>query len=393
MANAFTQIHCLSTGPKTPSAGHSELPHVLLVVDGFPKALGGGERVVLRLAAKLPAYGYRVSILTFFFDPSSEFEIETAPCPVYLLPLRNTYGLDAWRGTLALRRLIKTQEIAIVQTFFESSDLWAGVFARLLTPAKVIWSRRDMGILRGPKHARAYRALRRLPHAVFAVSEQVRQHAMEVDGIDPERIHTIHNGLELDASARDTAPLSKGAALITTVGNVRRVKGHDVLVRAAAEVVRQFPDTRFTVAGEILEQEYYKELQALVHELGLVGAFEFLGKRTNLSEHLAGADVFVLPSRSEGFSNALIEAMASGLAVIATNVGGNAEAVHDGSDGFIVPADDVQALSSAMLMLLKNPEMAARMGSAARRTVQRHFTADAMFQKTADVYKALLRTE
>ena len=366
------------------------MPHVLLVIDGFARALGGGERVVLRLAAMLPRYGYRVSILTFAFDPSSEFRIETAPCPVYLLPLRSTYDRDAWRGVLTLRRLIKTQQIAIVQTFFESADLWAGTFARLLTSAKVIWSRRDMGILRGAKHAKAYRALARLPHAVVAVSEQVRQHAIQVDGIRPERVHTIHNGLELDSTPRAVSPRSGNAGHITTVGNVRRVKGHDLFVRAAAAVVRELPNTRFTVAGEILDPEYSAELQQLVLDLGLAEAFHFLGKRTDLSKHLATADIFVLPSRSEGFSNALIEAMANGLPVIATDVGGNSEAVQHGIHGFVIPSENVTALTEAMLMLLRDPELAAQMGIQAKTVVQERFTADAMLQKTIDVYRRVL---
>ena len=393
MRDAFSRIHCLSAGPKSSPQSNSQLPHVLLVLDGFAKALGGGERVVLRLAAMLPSFGYRASILTFAFDPASEFKIEAAPCPVYLLPLRNTYDRDAWRGTLALRRLIKDQDIVIVQSFFESADLWASLFARLLTPAKVIWSRRDMGILRSSKHMKAYRMLRRVPHAVFAVSEQVRQHAIAVDGIRPERVHTIHNGLELDPKPRTAPPLGTGGAHITTVGNVRRVKGHDLLVRAAAEVVRSFPECRFTVAGEILDPEYFEELQRLILDLGLSEAFQFLGRKTDLSEHLATADIFVLPSRSEGFSNALIEAMASGLPVIATDVGGNAEAVQHGVNGLVVPSGEERALAGGIVTLLRNPELAASMGLEAKRSVEEHFTAAAMLGKTATLYASLLRGE
>ena len=390
MSDSSPGLHCLASGPAAHAPHHSELPHVLLVIDGFAKALGGGERVVLRLAAMLPLYGYRASILTFAFDPSSEFKLGDAPCPVYLLPLRNTYDRDAWRGAWAIRRFIKTQQILIVQTFFESADLWAGTFARLLTSAKVVWSRRDMGILRNRKHTRAYRALRRLPHAVFAVSEQVRQHAIGVDGISPDRVFTIHNGLEIDPTPRPVSPRSEEAWHITTVGNVRRVKGHDLFVRAAAEVVQQFPNTRFTIAGEILDPDYFAELQRLVVELGLTEAFHFLGRIADLPKHLATADLFVLPSRSEGFSNALIEAMASGLSVVATEVGGNAEAVEDGVSGLVVPTENVGALAAAMLRFLSDPELAFGMGGKARETVLKHFTADAMLRKTVKIYSQLL---
>ncbi len=362
---------------------------MLLVVDGFPKTLGGGERVVLKLAATLFRYGYRVSILTFALDPRSEFQAADAPCPTYLLPLRKTYDLAAWRGALALRRFLKGEQVQIVQTFFESSDLWAGVFARLLSPAKLIWSRRDLGILRGRKHALAYRALRRLPHAVFAVSEQVRRHAIEVDGISPERVHTIYNGLDLTPGAR-VLPLRTENATVTTVGNIRRVKGHDLLIRAAAEVVAKYPETNFTLAGEVLEPAYFEELQTLIRDLGLSARFRFLGLITDLPAHLQGAQLFVLPSRSEGFSNALIEAMAVGLPCIATDVGGNAEAIEDGISGRIVAPEDAGLLASVMLEMFASPAIATQMGLAAQHAVETRFTADAMTQKVAELYTSLI---
>lgn len=389
LSETASPILCLSHGPADLPPAHKQLPHVLLVVDGFLHTLGGGERVVLRLAAMLPQYGFRASILTFELDPASEFQIASAPCPFYLLPLRNTYDRQAWRGALALRRFLREQQIQIVQTFFESSDLWAGVLARVLSPAKVVWSRRDMGILRGGKHALAYRTLRRLPHAVFAVSEQVRQHAITVDGIPPARAHTIHNGLDLPP-ATSIQPLDPQAARILTVGNIRRVKGHDVLLRALAKVRKLYPQTTCTIAGEVLEPGYFAELQTLVKELDLLGNIHLPGKVTNLRPHLEQAHLFVLPSRSEGFSNALIEAMATGLPTIATRVGGNAEAIEHGVSGLIVSPEDVDALTDAMLELFAAPERARIMGHAAKQTVAARFTTHAMMQKTTQIYGELL---
>ena len=383
----------MSDGPSGQQARTQHLPHVLLVVDGFPKTLGGGERIVLRLASLLPEYGFRVSILALSRHPESEFKPHDAPCPFFLLPLQRTYDLLAWRGALAFRRLLRQQEVRIVQTFFESSDLWAGGLTRLLSSARLVWSRRDMGILRGSKHGLAYRAMRRLPHAVFAVSEQVRQHAISTDGISPERAHTVYNGLTLNMEQTPPPRLTASAATITTIGNIRRVKGHDLFIHAAAQVVTRFPCTNFTIAGDCLEPAYLAELQALVEHLGLQERFRFVGKITDLAAHLRQSDVFVLPSRSEGFSNALIEAMASGLPVVATDVGGNAEAVQNGVSGLIVPAEDPGALAKALLFLLGNPEEAMRMGAAAREAVEAHFTTAAMMQKTTGIFRELLRNQ
>lgn len=364
-------------------------PRVLLVVDQFPKTLGGGERIVLKLASLLPDYGYDVEILTFYVHPESN-GVQAATCPVYLLPLPHTYNLDALRAALDFRRFLKQHSIKIVQTFFESSDLWAGFVTKVVSGANLIWSRRDMGILRMGKHHLAYRLMSGLPDAVFAVSDQVRQHCVEVDGIDPARVQTIHNGLNLADWAASAPAKSSGDLVITTVGNIRRVKGHDLFIRAAAAILTAFPNTSFSIAGDVLDPDYFAELQALVRDLNLTDRFHFAGGVANLRDHLAAADIFVLPSRSEGFSNAIVEAMAASLPVVATDVGGNAEAVENGVTGFIVPPEDPGALTSAISRLLSDPALAASMGSAGRQRALDLFTTEAMMQRITTTYVRLL---
>ncbi len=371
--------------------GSQNLPHVLLIVDQMPKALGGGERVALRIAEELPAYGYRASILTFGAALESA-ALQSPPCPVYLLPLTRTYDLQALRAARELRRFIARERVCLVQTFFESSDLWGGLVAKS-AGAKLIWSRRDMGILRGRKHEIAYRGMSALPDAVFAVSEQVRRHCIEVDRVKPARVHTVYNGLDLArwSAMAKRSPGKEGGVLVTTVGNIRRVKGHDLLVRAAAKVRQQAPHVRFSIAGAVLEPDYFEELKHLVAALQLDGCFTFAGPVNDLQAHFATAGIFVLPSRSEGFSNAIIEAMAASLPVVATDAGGNAEAVDNGVSGLIVPAENVDALADALLGLLADPERAAAMGTMGREIVERRFTVRAMMTQMTAVYARLLR--
>ncbi len=390
----MSQIHLVAVGPQ-PVVPESQrnLPLVLLVVDGFPKALGGGERIVLRLATLLPQYGYRASILTLAIHPDSEFRPDQAPCPVYLLPLRNTYGAAALRGSLALRRFLRKEDVRIVHTFFESSDIWAGFVTRLFSRAKLVWSRRDMGILRTSKHKLAYRALRRLPHAVICVSARVSEHVITVDRVSPSKVHVVHNGLDLgdvapSASAGKPKPLP---AIVTTIGNIRRVKGHDLLVQAASEVSKRHPGTQFTVAGEVLEPAYFEELQGQIAASGLSRSFHFLGKISDLQNHLGTASIFVLPSRSEGFSNALIEAMAAGVPSIATDVGGNAEAIQNGESGLIVVPESAAALSHAISSLLDNPALGERLSAGGRAAVEERFSSAAMMRGVVHVFAKLLK--
>jgi glycosyltransferase involved in cell wall biosynthesis len=372
------------------NAVESDLPRILLVVDQFPKTLGGGERIVLKLAALLPHFGYEPSILTFSAHPESA-ALKSPPCPIYLLPLQRTYDLTALRAALEFRRFLKRQRIQIVHTFFESSDIWAGLVTKTLSKAKLVWARRDMGILRARKHNIAYRLMAGAPDAVFAVSEQVRQHCIDVDRVDPERVQTIYNGLNLvDWNTASTSAKAPGEFLVTTVGNIRRVKGHDVFIKAAAAIAPRFPKVLFSVAGEVLEPDYFTQLQTLVQDFDLSDHFRFVGGVTDLRQHLAAADIFVLPSRSEGFSNAIVEAMAASLPVVATDVGGNAEAVQDGVSGFIVPSDDPAALSAAIIRLLSNPSLARAMGSAGKDLVAKRFTTQTMMSRIAGAYRNLL---
>lgn len=379
---------------ETSSAAASQngdLPHVLFVIDQFSRTLGGGERIVLKLAALLPQYGYRASILTLAADPESP-ALKRVACPIYLLPLRRTYDFNALRAAFVLKRFIKEQRIQIVQTSFESSDIWAGFVTKSMSSAKLIWSRRDMGILRTSKHHFAYRLMAKAPDAVFAVSEQVRRHCIEVDGIASDRVQTIYSGLDLADWNPPARLASSGEVLITTVGNIRRVKGHDIFIRAAASIAPQFPSACFSIAGDVLDPAYFAELEGLVHSLNLSGRFHFAGGVTSLREHLASADIFVLPSRSEGFSNALIEAMAASLPVVATTVGGNAEAVQEGITGLLVPPDDSVALAAAMARLLSDPSQARSMGAAGRQVAAEKFTTEAMMSQTTAVYKNLLNS-
>jgi glycosyltransferase involved in cell wall biosynthesis len=366
------------------------LPHVLLVLDQFPKTLGGGERIVLKLAALLPQYGYRASILTFSAHPESA-GLQSPPCPIYLLPLQRTYGFSALQAALELRRFLRQQQIRIVQTFFESSDLWAGFVTKTMSDAKLIWSRRDMGILRDSKHHVAYRLMSRIPDRVFAVSEEVRQHCILVDRIESSRVQTIYNGLDLaDWETVSQSAKRPGEFAIATVGNIRRVKGHDVFIKAAASIVAQFPHASFSIAGEVLEPAYFEELQALIRDLNLSEHFHFAGGVTSLRAYLSAADIFVLPSRSEGFSNAIVEAMAASLPVVATDVGGNGEAVKDGVSGLIVPSEDPAALAAAIAGLLSDPSKAKEMGAAGKKLAAEKFTTDAMMHQITLAYARLL---
>jgi len=387
--NSETNEECL-TGISIPGKRN-----ILFMMDQLCTA-GGAERMLFKMIEGLSARDFSCRLVTFKCDPEVEL-FRRPPCPLFVFPLRRTYDLNALAVARKIREMIRLCRIDIVHTFHETSDLWGGMVARISGCPVLISSRRDMGIYRSRKHDVAYRILNRGFDAVLAVSEQVRKYCIEVDGFSPDKVVTVHNGVELDridkergAQCRRLLAIPQKAPVIITVGNLRRVKGVDVLLRAAAQICREIPQSVFIVVGRTTENGHFEELIRIKTALGLNGNVKFIGERENVIPLLKASDVFCLPSRSEGFSNALIEAMACGLPCLATRVGGTSEALTDGVNGYLVEPDNPQLLADRLLQLIRLPEKAKELGRAARQTIEQRFTYELMLRKITDVYGRLI---
>jgi glycosyltransferase involved in cell wall biosynthesis len=167
------------------------------------------------------------------------------------------------------------------------------------------------------------------------------------------------------------------------VANLRPLKGHDVLIDAAVEVLERFPDARFEIIGEGSERA---ALVARAEAHGVSHAFTFAGSCDDVPAHLAETDIFVLPSRSESFPNAILEAMAAGLPVIASGVGGILELIDDGRTGLLVPPGEADALAARIMHLMDDAAEGARLGAAARADATARFSFDRMVAGFQDVY-------
>src|SRR5438270_6298597 len=167
-------------------------PHVLFLIDHL-MALGGGETNLLKVVELMPPELVRCSIATFRIKPEIQESIQV---PVHIFPWKRVYHLGAWKAAFALRKLIRDEHVDIVQTYFETSNLWGGIVAKL-SGALLLSSRRDMGILRKTKHALAYRVVNRLADRVLAVSEEVKKSCIDIDHIDPQRISVVYSGADL----------------------------------------------------------------------------------------------------------------------------------------------------------------------------------------------------
>lgn len=374
----------------------SEPVGVLYVIDELQQ-LGGAERNLVRTLRHLPRDRYRPFVLTFRLNPEVK-DFSTLPCPVEVYPVYNLYGLDALRYAPRLLRWIRRERIRIVHTFFETADLWAGSLAKLGSDAVLISGRRDLGIRRNWRLNILYRMLGAMFDQVQVVSDQVGAYVIEADRVAPDKVVTVPNGVELDlipkrgsgAELCSRLNLPAGRPVIATVSNIRKVKGIDVLVRTAAQVCRKHPEALFVVAGRVLDAAYQAELELLAKELGVRENVRFVGQLEDPLQLLAQSDIFLLPSRSEGMSNALLEAMASGLPVVATSVGGNCQLIQDGQTGFLTPPEDAGAAAARIVDLLENPSLAQALGRAARALIEREYSVNAVIELLVRKYGRLL---
>ena len=371
----------------------SNRPRVLFLIDRMHATTGGAEGAVHRLCQFLPERGFRCSVATFWAGEGLQ---QCFSCPVHVLPLSRIYDWNAFQQALVFRRLLHSERVDIVHTFFPASDLWGGLVAKLSGCPVLVSSRRDMGILRARKHALPYRLANLLFDQVQAVSDKVREFSIGEDHLPANKVVTVYNGTDLEAIDAATAcdpaclPGSEGP-VIATVANIRSIKGIDILVQSASLVLRQVPQARFLIIGaELQEPDYVKGVRTAIHNLGIQDRVHFMGRRTDVCSVLKSCNVFCLPSRSEGMSNALLEAMACSLPCVATNVGGNSEVIVEGQTGFLVPSEDPNALANQLVVLLGDLALAHRMGKAGRRIVEARFTVRHMVNRLADLYEALL---
>ena len=224
----------------------------------------------------------------------------------------------------------------------------------------------------------AYRAA----HRVVANSTAAAG-MLEDEGVPAAKIMVISNGIDLDRFTRAAPAPPTGRTIIATVANLRPGKGHDVLLRAFAAVVSQVPDARLRLVGSGVLRA---PLERLAADLGVARSIEFLGHCENVQDVLSASHLYAFPSWTEAFPNGLIEGMAAGLPVVASGTGGMVELVEHGVNGLLVPPGDADALATALLALMRTPDLADRLGSAARSTIETRYSFDRMIREFDRLY-------
>jgi glycosyltransferase involved in cell wall biosynthesis len=373
---------------------------VLQLVGSFNQ--GGSERQAVQLTRLLAESGrYRVRVACL--DPSGVLrgEVERLKLGgIESYPLTSFYDRRFVAQLSRFATFLRAEGFALVQTHDFYSNVFGMVGAALArVPARVASKRETKG-MRTPAQRRVELLAYRLAHAVVANAEAVRRQLVE-DGVPARKVSVVYNGLDderlrppADFSREETLDslgLPRGRRLVTLVANLRHaVKDHPTFLRAARRVRSEVPEAAFVLAGE---GELEASLRALASELGIADAVFFTGRCARVGELLAVSDVCVLSSAAEGFSNAILEYMAAGRPVVATDVGGAREAIVEGETGHLVPAGDDERMAARIRELLRDPERARAMGERGRRRVVQQFSCAAQLARTEALYEGLLERD
>jgi glycosyltransferase involved in cell wall biosynthesis len=324
---------------------------------------GGTERQMTELVRRLDRARWQVHVAGFHARGAWLDRVREV-APFTDLDVRSLRRADAVDRARRFAQWCVDRNLRVLHTVDLPSNIFGQPAAALARVPVRIANRREVNPGRAAHELIAQRIGYACAHMVVAncaaAAERLRR-----EGVPARKIAVIPNGLEVDAYA-PREPVTR-VRRVVTVANLRPEKGHDVLLEAAAIVVRRFPDARFDIVGAGPE---LARLTARAEALSLDAAVSFLGHCEDIPARLAAADLFVLPSRSEAFPNAILEAMAIGLPSIASAVGGVLEMIESGRSGVLVPPDNPGSLAEEISRLMAEPTTAARMGAAARARAQ-----------------------
>lgn len=359
------------------------------------------------LVSRLPQRGYRVQVLQLSAEPDARARVAEPLCQLGLevrhRAIGAIYGAAGWRAWWAVRQRVAAGEFDIVQSQHEKSDFINALLPRGPAGTLRISCRRDMGFQKTERVRQAFRRLNGRFDMILAPTPAILQGLERDENADPARLTCIPNGVDTDkfspaddgnaqalrASVRQQLGYGPAQVVIGCVASFSPIKCHVDLIAAFAKLVVIQPEARLLLVGD---GPLRAGLEAQVAELGLGPVVQMLGARSDMERLLPAMDVFALTSSSEGLSNAIIEAQACGLPVVATAVGGNVDLVEPGQNGWLVAARKVEALASALARAAGDAAWRTEAGRRARAQVLARHSMAAMVEAYDRCYRGALAT-
>ncbi|MBC8555871.1 MAG: glycosyltransferase family 4 protein [Candidatus Brocadiales bacterium] len=375
--------------------------NLLYVFDNME--FGGGERVFAQIINRLSSEKYKIMVACL---PTGAFieKIKGSGTQIKSVDMRNRFNPGV---ILQLADFMKRDKIDIVHSQGARADFFASMAAKL-TKVPVVISTVAMpveGFDVNPIKRLIYKALNRFSerfvNRFIVVSEALEKVMIERHRIEPQKLVTIYNGIETGeynipdqevicekSGLWEELGLKSDVPVIGAIGRLVWQKGFEYFIEAIPGLLKEFKEARFLIVGEGMLKE---ELKMKSRKLRIEDKLIFTGFRNDIKEILASIDIFVMPSLLEGLPMILLEAMAMGKPIVATDIEGIIEVLENGKTGLLVPPRDTEALAEAVIDLLKHQDKANQMGFTARKVVIERFGVDIMVQKVEKVYEELLQ--
>ncbi len=367
----------------------------ILFITSLLDRMGGAEKNLCDIVLHLNRDEFTPFVLAF---KGGELTVMLAGQNIAVMEngIQQLFSIDTLKKGYSLWKFIRTEHIDVVVTYHHDADIFGSIVARLASVSQIITSRRDMGYQLEKKHVLFYRWFGWLFSHFITVSDAVKQEVMAREGVKEHKITTIHNGLELERFGswdqhkiqrlRDELSLDPDRVTIGMVASFRPIKGQMYLVEAVAAMKEWQHKIQVVIVG-YNDTDYFREVQFRIQELGLEQNFIFTGARADVPDLLGLFDIFVISSVNEGFSNAIVEAMAAGLPVVAADSGGNREAVEHGKTGLLFQPCKSRTLAEALTTLLGDAQRMKEFGDKGKRCVAEKFTLHQMIAANEAVYR------
>jgi len=295
-----------------------------------------------------------------------------------------------WR----LRREINRLQVDIIHTFMVRATILGVLAARGSVCKVILTSRRNIGHWYTPFYVRVFRFLNRITTRIVANSEGAKRAAVDLEGVAESRVDVLYNGVDLsqfsgrpDRSILDALGIPRESRIVGIVANYRPVKDLPMFLAAASLIAQHDPRAVFLLIGR---GPLRASLGELAGALGIAAKVFFTDGVGPVASYLPLMEVGCLSSTNESFSNAILEYMAAGLPVVATDVGGNREAIVDGVTGLLTPVGDAEAFAQAVISLLDDEKLRQAMGTRARERCRERFGMDACIHRLESYYESLV---
>jgi glycosyltransferase involved in cell wall biosynthesis len=354
---------------------------------------GGSERQLREIAKALDRSAFEPHVGCFRPEGEGRRELEAAGVPVARFPVASFRSPGAVSGAFQLARYIRRHKIRLVHTFDYPATVFAVPASRFLTSAAVLSSQRSHRDLIPRGYRRLVRMTDHLVDAIVVNCDFVRRHLEQEERVPANRIQLCYNGVDLDVFSPLDSPrppdLPRDSFVIGVVCALRPEKGLPTLLQAFARVRHLRAGMKLAIVGD---GPMLESLQAESQALGIREDCVFALNTGQVTDWLRAIDIFVLPSLSEALSNALMEAMACGCLVVASNVGGNPELVRNGETGLLFEPGDAASLTAALQTFVESEPLRRRLAEAGAKFVRDGFSIRASAKRMGEIYAQLLHS-